>query len=62
MRDVEMAPVIHAKWLPSKYGDKRWRQCSNCETHDYYVTEYKGHFFKAIRNYCPFCGAVMDKR
>lgn len=46
----EWAPVIHAKWLS---GDCKGAHCSNCE-------EYTA-FIYGTYDYCPHCGAKMDK-
>lgn len=53
---------IHAKWLPYETGGEGWHKCSNCKLADYYLTDYQGHKLKAIRKYCPNCGAQMDRK
>lgn len=47
---AEVAPVVHGRWKYHKYVGKY--ECMEC-----------GHFVKAgtDRNYCPNCGAKMDK-
>lgn len=50
---------VHAKWLPYKYGTKRWHKCSACGIADEYINE-KG--LEARREFCPHCGAQMEVR
>lgn len=47
---ADVQPVIHGHWtgIP-KYADIAW-QCSECK-----------HFTTMRYNYCPNCGAKMDK-
>ena len=48
--DIDIQPVIHANWLS---GDCKGAHCSNCE-------EYTA-FIYGNYDYCPHCGAKMDK-
>lgn len=47
---ADVAPVVHSRWKYHKYVEKY--ECMEC-----------GHFVKhgTDRNYCPNCGAKMDK-
>ena len=57
--DVEFAPVKHGKWTRYEFStNNRWRKCSVCGMGDEYINEFG---IVAIRNYCPNCGAKMDK-
>lgn len=47
---VDAAPVRHGRWIKFRKGID-W-QCSECN----YSTDYN-----IARNYCPNCGARMDK-
>lgn len=50
LKNEDVAPIIHAKWEREYIGEVyRWK-CSNCNG-----------FHRAIYNYCPTCGAKMDK-
>ena len=47
---ADVAEVIHAKWTIS--SDSYYPYCSNCKSEpDYGI----------MSNYCPICGARMDK-
>lgn len=48
---ADVAPVVHARWVDfqSDYG---FYKCSNCGD------KYGDTFY----NYCPHCGAKMDKK
>lgn len=65
LADIENAPTadvrenVHAEWLPYEFGTKRWHKCSACGIADEYINE-KG--LEARREFCPHCGAQMDKR
>lgn len=51
---VEVATVVHGKWIPDEIMGKgimsRNYTCSNCGARPY-----------EIDNYCPHCGAKMEK-
>ena len=52
---IDAEPVRHAKWIESDEYDEfsgRLYRCSNCNT----------FVIGDIDNYCPFCGARMDKQ
>lgn len=51
--DVE--PVIHAKWIKQS----GYTECSNCE---YWYHSFDTEQSDDRYNYCPSCGAKMDKR
>ena len=44
----DVAPVVHAEWEWSYHRNES--ECSNC-----------GHWSVVQSNYCPDCGARMDK-
>ena len=52
---ADVAPVRHGRWVPAFHvGDCCYR-CSECQfLRDAYLLD--------IGNYCPKCGAKMDKR
>ena len=47
---VDAQPVIHAEWIEHTDNYSTWVECSVCGTERAYPT-----------NYCPDCGARMDK-
>ena len=57
---VEVGSVVHAHWIE----DHGWysHHCSNCNrsTKDYVRED--GDLYDMIFNYCPNCGAKMDKK
>lgn len=57
---ADVAEVIHGKWDRS---DKEWSfyqyKCSNRGCDDYTQTDRQGKC--KLMNYCPNCGAKMDK-
>lgn len=56
--DVEFAPVRHAYW--KKIGVLLY-ECSNCQKVAPYYTEGTHVVYWSALNYCPHCGAKMDK-
>lgn len=51
---VDAVPVVHGKWLLRHEGHGHYWECSVCHTNPcIYVTNNT--------NYCPNCGARMDK-
>ena len=50
--ELEMVPVIHAKWIRG-CANEEYGYCSRCKSVP--VDLCKPH------NYCPNCGAKMDK-
>lgn len=68
MPTVDVETVIHGKWLMpgENYSNKIWRKCSNCNKHIEKYSKYVSftgntEYFEHILNYCPLCGAKMDK-
>ena len=56
MRPADVAPVVHAYWIPQKENyefKEAWMKCSAC---GYPVSKWTGN-----TNFCPNCGAKMDK-
>lgn len=56
---LDVTPIIHGKWC--WYPDERDRQelcCSECEE----FAPYNGDGFQILTEYCPHCGAKMDKK
>jgi len=63
--EKDIAPVIHAKWVPYEFGDVRWHKCSNCNKAMEYQSRYKSfdgktHLIASVQNYCANCGAKME--
>ena len=53
---ADVAPVVHAYWIPQKENyefKEAWMKCSAC---GYPVSRWTGN-----TNFCPNCGAKMDK-
>ena len=51
----DVAPVVHAYWIPQKENNEfkeAWMKCSAC---GYPVSRWTGN-----TNFCPDCGAKMD--
>lgn len=60
----DYAPVVHGKWL-NFYNDYSCAECDRCGT-TFEVTDNESdeglwNEFKRSYNYCPNCGAKMDK-
>ena len=52
---ADVAPVVHAYWIPQKENyefKEAWMKCSSC---GYPVSKWTGN-----TNFCPNCGAKMD--
>ena len=52
---ADVAPVVHAYWIPQKENHEFkevWMKCSAC---GYPVSRWTGN-----TNFCPNCGAKMD--
>lgn len=59
MPAADVAPVVHARWIHSRYEDCSEQfelvKCSQCN-HEAYAMA----FYVRGGNYCPNCGAKMD--
>lgn len=59
MPAADVAPVVHARWIHSRYEDCSEQfelvKCSRCN-HEAYAMA----FYVRGGNYCPNCGAKMD--
>lgn len=51
---IEAEQIIHAKWIES--GAKNHLRCSNCD-----IIAFIALYPHGDCNYCPHCGAKMDK-
>ena len=54
---ADVAPVVHAYWIPQKENHEfkeAWMKCSAC---GYPVSRWTGN-----TNFCPNCGAIMDAK
>lgn len=60
--DVE--PVRHGRWIQSTeecgWSELECAECSEC-AEDYVLDEWGYEDFSKFMNYCPNCGAKMDK-
>ena len=57
MPPADVAPVVHAYWIPQKENHEFkevWMKCSAC---GYPVSKWTGN-----TNFCPNCGAIMDAK
>ena len=55
LSSADVAPVVHAYWIPQKENyefKEAWMKCSAC---GYPVSKWTGN-----TNFCPNCGAKMD--
>ena len=55
----ELVEVVHGEWLDAQYtyfGAKRY-ECSVCRDDEFWGKRY----IEIKENYCPNCGAKMDK-
>ncbi len=61
---ADVAPVVHAQW----YMRGGRACCSNCNVKSLWESDWDGcknherEFVSAKSNYCPHCGAKMDKK
>ena len=57
---ADVAPVVHGRWIHSRYEDCcdqfELVKCSQCNHEAYAIA-----FYVRDGNYCPNCGAKMDK-
>ena len=52
---IEQLPIVHARWIDPKHGVYK---CSNCG----HYLDFRGvNAGRGDANYCPNCGAKMDK-
>ena len=72
---ADVKEVVHGKWIPSRFKTLRedgWCECSVCgvgnklydrgiRKSDVPYIDGKPYELKNIANYCPNCGAKMDK-
>lgn len=54
---ADVAPVVHGEWIKEWWHGETARKCSVCHITQT-VNVYEG---KVKFNYCPYCGAKMDK-
>lgn len=55
MPAADVAQVVHGRWISKNHHGYEWVfVCSNCDYID-------GYPFNDRSNYCPNCGAKMDK-
>lgn len=55
---VDTAPVVHARWV---WADDGYCRCSNCTQKAPVMTQYQDEPMTTMTDYCPDCGAKMDK-
>ena len=48
---TDVAPVVHGKWIPSNFDNPALFLCSKCNC-----------VFHKKTNFCPHCGAKMDRK
>lgn len=52
---ADVAPVVHAYWIPQKENHEFKEALMNCSACGYPVSRWTGN-----TNFCPNCGAKMD--
>lgn len=55
---IDAAPVVHARWIPCEPDSDVRFYCSECETE---ISTSWDYDCDAMWNFCPHCGARMDK-
>jgi rubrerythrin len=56
----EIVPVVHGRWLETEDAWSEWYyRCSVCK-HDWFIGDGTTPVDNKM-NYCPVCGAKMDK-
>lgn len=57
---VDYAPVVHGRWIciSKRYGEY---ECSVCHGVDSNCSDYYGIHAVTEQEFCPNCGAKMDK-
>lgn len=59
MDAADVAPVVHGRWIYiRKYGEY---ECSVCHGIDTDCSDYYSSHVVTEQDYCPNCGARMDK-
>lgn len=53
---IDVAPVVHEKWLPDRWPSWPHRECSRCKIMIPRTKEVPDQYWQ----YCPNCGAKMD--
>lgn len=56
-RDQNSAPAVHAKWISRMFGT---HECSNCHNDPSHFDGATG-YVEILSDYCPNCGAKMDR-
>ena len=57
---ADVAPIRHGRWIGIREGYGEY-ECSVCHGVDSNCSGYYGTHIVTEQNYCPFCGAKMDK-
>ena len=53
---ADVVPVQHARWIvTAEFSDCVYAQCDQCKIQQVF------YYNKPLTNYCPNCGALMDK-
>lgn len=55
LEPADVAPVVHAYWIPQKENHEFKEALMNCSACGYPVSRLTGN-----TNFCPNCGAIMD--
>ena len=58
---IDAVPVRHGEWIEADL-DKDFRRCSVCKNKKSNKTAWSKDFVKMFFNYCPNCGAFMDRK
>ena len=56
MPTLDVAPVVHGKWI---FADNGYLRCSECTQKAPVVQPYDDEPTTTATNYCPYCGAIM---
>ena len=57
MPTLDIAPVVHGKWV---FADDGYLRCSECTQKAPVVQPYDDEPTTTATNYCPYCGAIMN--
>ncbi len=61
MPAADVAPVVHAKWIPDGNEYRDFHCCSVCDSLSFRKEDYDGYeFAEVLTEFCPYCGAKMD--